>query len=286
MSNLLSQIKRGSELPLRILLSGPEGIGKTSWAAKAPSPLFIAPEDGLTSFEYLPRYTPGTLDDLNAFLTQLKDSKSEYKTLVVDTVDWLERLIHRSICARDGKRNIEDYGYGKGQSIATGEMVGILQKLDALRTGGMCIVLLSHVHIKTFSSPSGIAWDRYEMKGSKSFTGILREWPDACLFAVWDVAKAKREGRDIAIGGERIVHTEWSVGWDAKNRLNLPAILPMDYDAFDQAVKDNSPSVLRAKIREALKDKELTDGQRKWLATIDSQPSDKLRSVLEKLTGK
>jgi hypothetical protein len=287
--NILSKIKRGdSDLPPRIVLAGPEGIGKSTFGSKAPNPLFVSAEDGLTGLEHVARFTPTSLEELYAFLDAMAIDSGGYKTLVLDTADWLERFVAAGMCKRDGQENIEAYGYGKGFTLLEAEMVKILQKLDAIRLKKVIIIILSHVNIRTFTDPSGPSWDRYEMKGHKKITGLLREWPDACLFAIRQVFKKKEKtGKETAIGGERVIHTTWSTAWDAKNRLNLPETLDLDWDAFAKAVKENSPAALREQVRKLFGTAKLEAAEKakwdKWIATVDTQSPDKIKAAIEKL---
>jgi hypothetical protein len=289
MATILQKIKRGGEsLPPRVSLAGPEGIGKSTFGASAPAPLFISQEDGLTGLDHVARLTPESFADVLAIVDELTANGSEYKTLVIDTMDWLERSIHSYVCTRDGKASIEDYGYGKGYKVAEQELVLLLSKLDALRQRQkMGIILLSHVHIKPFNSPDGTAWDRYENKGHKGFTGILREWPDACLFAVYEVFKSKEKGsdREKVIGGDRIIHTQWSPGWDAKNRLGLPETLPLSWEEFDNAVQANRPDKLREQYLALLQSADMPSADREKWAKVDvsSLPPDRVKGGIAKL---
>jgi hypothetical protein len=291
--NILQKIKTGDcELPPRTLLAGPEGIGKTTFAAKAPKALFLAAEDGLTGFSDIPRFTPTTLEEMYNFVDALIADPNGYRHLVVDTTDWLERFMSNAICVRDSKSNIEDYGYGKGYVVLETEFVKFLQRLDILRAKQkLGIILLSHVQIRTFNSPTGESWERFEMKGHKRFTGILREWTDAVLFAVHEVFKTKEKGaiREKAIGGDRVIHTTWSPAWDAKNRLNLPETLPLEWDDYTEACGANSTTALRERVRklwEAKKEKVTGADMDKWtksIAGIDKLTADRLKVALSKL---
>lgn len=287
--SILAKIKRGGEsLPPRILLSGPEGIGKSTFAANAPSPLFISQEQGLTGLDHVARITPDSFGDVLQTVDELTKDAGEFKTLVIDTTDWLERSIHSYICKRDGMANIEAYGFGKGYKVAELELSTLLSKLDALRERQKVgIILLSHVQIKTFTQPGGEQWDRYEMKGHKGCTGILREWPDACLFAVYEVFKSKGAGgrAEKTIGGGRVIHTTWSPGWDAKNRLSLPETLDLSWDAFADAVEANSPDKLRRQYTELLKSAQMEAAVRaKWQAVkLETLSADRIRDGIVKL---
>jgi hypothetical protein len=289
--SILARVKRGdAELPPRILIAGPEGIGKSTIASQAPSPLFICSEDGLTGLEHVARFSPSSLQELNALLDELVTNPGEYKSLVIDTADWLERMIYDGICKRDGKANIEDYGYGKGYTIAEQELVSVLAKLDQIRHAQrLWIVVLSHVQIRTFQDPRGDSWDRYEMKGNKKFTGIFREWPDACLFAVFEVFKTKEKGsiKEKTIGGDRVLHTQWSPAWDAKNRLNLPESIPLNWESLAGEIEVNSPTALRKRIAALYATAKLTDAAKaqweKTMPLIGTLPPDRLKAAVQKL---
>lgn len=295
MNNILSKLKKQDDtLPPTVLLAAPEGFGKSSWGASAPNPLFICAENGLTNFPNIQSLRPATLEELNADLVSIHTDPCGFKSIVVDTVDWLERMIHAALCRRDGCENIEMYqkGYGKGYSASVTELASILKRLDDIRTKHkMWVILLSHVNIKAFNDPAGASYDRWEMKGNKQFTGLLREWPDACLFGTYEVFKMKEKGERVerAIGGERIVHTTWSPAHDAKNRLNLPETLPLDWHAFVEAVAENSPVMLLKRVEEAYKTAEIPEADKpKWataMKQIKTVTPDRLKAALEKLTA-
>jgi hypothetical protein len=291
MNEILKRIKRGSgNLPNRILVAGPEGIGKSTLASKAPNPIFICAEEGLTGLDHVQRFPPSSLEELNSFLDALIVDAQGFHTLVIDTTDWLERFLATCVCQRDNVRDIEAYGFGKGYVVLENELVAILHKLDLLREKQkMGVVLLAHVTIRTFNDPRGESWDRYEMKGHKRFTGILREWPDACLFAVFDVFKSKKKGERVekTIGGERVLHTQWSPAWDAKNRLNLPETLPMEWEDLERAIQENSPGALCASIRSLHKTAVIPEPEKpRWsaiLPRLETLTSDKLKAAIERL---
>lgn len=293
MSALLSRIKRGQiELPPRVMLSGPQGIGKTTWASKSPSPLFIAAEDGLTGMGHVERFAPASAAELTEFLNELLQAPTAFQNIVFDTADWLERMIHEHICKRDNYKDIEAYGggWGKGDKISGYELVALLQKLEQIREKHKVgIIFLSHVQIKTFTPPGGDAYDRYQPKGGKQFTGVLAEWVDASLFAVHEVFKSEADKKaPKIIAGERIIKTSWSPAWDAKNRYNLPEELPLEWDAFEQAVAANSPAALREQVKKLHATAKLENGKKetwaKWLTKIETCPADKLKQAIENLS--
>jgi hypothetical protein len=290
--SILDNIKRGGQnLPPRVLLCGPEGIGKSSFGAAFPDPLFLAPEEGLTGLDHVAHLSPASWEEVLDTVQALTVDAHGHKSFVIDTSDSLERLLHDYLVRKANSpkiQSIEDVGGGwqKGYKAAEQELSVLLQKLDLLRARqNMSIVILSHVEIKNFMSPDGTAWDRYQLKGHKFFTALLREWPDACLFATYEVFKMKEGRSEKAIAGDRVIHTNWSPAWEAKNRLGLPDVLPLDYEVFIREVEKNSPPSLRKKFLELLETSTLDAETRKaWVKTpIEQVAPDRIRAGIAKL---
>ena len=226
------------EIAGRVLAYGPEGIGKSTWASNAPNPIFIGCEDGLNQLD-VPLFRPESFPDVCAFLDDLAGNGHDYQTVIVDTVDWLETLVHSYLKEIHGWDSIEKPGYGKGYAMAAEELRKMITKLDALHNADIAVILLAHSHIKIFSNPVGEDYSRYELKMHRTSAALLKEWVDAVLFLTayeWvdDNGKAKSDGR-------RVIYTERQAAWDAKNRFSLPAVLPLDYDDYLAAKKAGSP---------------------------------------------
>lgn len=249
-------VKGRQKEPWRILLAGVEGIGKSTFGAAAPKPIFLDAEGGSGHLD-VPRFPrPSNLPDVHEALRELTEGTHDFETLVVDTVDWLEPLVWAFICQRDGKTDIEDYGYGKGYQAALDEwrpIVGALERLE--KTRGMNIILLAHTQLKTFKNPQGEDFDRYELKLNLKAAGILKEWVKAVLFANFEQYAVKAEkdkankfARAKGIStGQRLVFTERDAAYDAKNRYALPPQLPLSWESFEKAAA-NGPTELRARI--------------------------------------
>ena len=115
-------------------------------------------------------------DVLDAVRT-LTTEPHEYETLVIDTIDWVEPLIHDAVCQANGWKSIEDPGYGRGHAVALVEWRKLLAALDRLRAErGMEIILLAHTTIRTFANPAGSNYDRYELKLQRSAAALVKEW--------------------------------------------------------------------------------------------------------------
>lgn len=236
-------IRKGSiEKPPRLVMIGVEGVGKSTAGADMDSPIFLCSEEGLVGpqFAETPSYPASSWSDALGFLDWLRTEAHEYKSVVIDTLDWLEPKLYASICARDGKASVEDYGYGKGYTVAAEEFRTFLAKLDELNKRGMAVLILAHSQIKAFNNPIGDNYDRYEPKVAKQIAGMVKEWADAVLFARFQVFAHKGKGQMKAkgIGGqERVVHTTHSAGWDAKNRYGLPEEMELDMRSILEAIR-------------------------------------------------
>lgn len=236
----LQGIKRGQlRSALRHLFYGVEGVGKSSLAADAPSPLFLDVEGGADNLDvarypfrdepggHVPRQYEeviGAVEDLIA------NPGHGYQTLVIDTVDALESLIHRYLCAQHGKNGIEDFGFGKGYKASVEELRRFLARLDALRMTGVQIVSIGHSFVSTFKNPEGEDYDRYQLHVHKDFGGQLKEWSDVVGFIRFEGGAAKLTGDESknkrARGwttNRRLIQLAREAAWDAKCRLSLPA---------------------------------------------------------------
>lgn len=249
--NLLKNIKKGqSNKPPRIMMIGVEGVGKSTAGAAMPNPIFICGEDGLVGnqFNDVNSFTPSSWEDVIAFCDELATEKTEFKSLVIDSLDWLEPMLYEFVCKKYGKgkvSHIEDFGFGKGYVLALTEISNLLIKFDKLNALGFTILVLAHSQIKTFQNPDGDNFDRYEPKVNVKVAGKVKEWCDAVLFARFDMYTSKDGGfgKAKAYGGQnRIVQTTHSAAWDAKNRFGLPDVMPLDMGEILAAIAQGQPN--------------------------------------------
>jgi hypothetical protein len=243
---------------MRVLLYGVEGVGKSTFAANAPNPVFLAAEDGTAQLDVARFPEPETWADVFDALDELTRSQHDFRSLVIDTLDWLEPICWASVVQRGGPKikSIEDYGFGKGYTAALDEWRLFLAALERLRNArGMHVVMLAHSWIKTFKNPEDDDYDRYEMKLHAKAGGMLKEWCDAVLFARYETFTTKDDKTKRVRGvssGARVVHTQRTAAWDAKNRYDLPETLPLEWSAFHEASQARRPletGVLRARIQ-------------------------------------
>jgi len=220
--------------PQRVVIYGPEGIGKSTLAAAFPAPVFLDTEGGTIHLNVTRFSQPESWDEILGLVAQLGQSGHNFQTLVIDTVDWLERLLIEHICRKAHKDGIEDFGYGKGYTYLSEEFSRFLQSLEPLRNRGMHLVMVAHSTIRKFEQPDAAgAYDRYELKLSKQCAPLLKEWCDLLLFVNYFTKVTETDGRKKAVGGkERRIYTAHCAAFDAKNRHGLDDVLPMEFAAI------------------------------------------------------
>jgi hypothetical protein len=235
-SSILTGTKPG---PRRIFLYGQAGSGKSTWASCAPSPVFIQTEDGLNDIDCHKFPLATTLAQVVDHLAALYTEDHPYRTVVIDSLDWLERLIHAEVCLNRQVASIEDIPYGKGFTFALQHWRTVLDGLAALRDQkGMTVILIAHAKIERFENPETESYDRYVPRLHKTAAAMIAEWCDEVLFATYRIfTKATDEGfnqkRVQGLGsGERVLRTTERPAHLAKNRLNLPDELPLAWSEF------------------------------------------------------
>lgn len=235
--SILDTIKTGeTKRPRRTVLYGVHGIGKSTWAAAWPSPVFVPLEDGISDLDVASFPVFRELGPAYQAIIELGgESEHPFKTVVIDSADWLERLIWRKVCESEGKKAITDFGYGSGYGKSAAIFADILKGLDACRARGMHVVVLAHSEVKRFESPEGDSYDRYVPKLHRDTSALLQEWADEVLFSCYKVNVRKAsEGfnkeRGVGIGsGERVIKTTERPSHIAKNRLGLPDEIPLNF---------------------------------------------------------
>lgn len=224
----------GGKIPhaKKVLVYGPEGVGKSTFASRFPQPLFIDTEGSTRNLDVMRMPTPTSwpmlLDEVAAV-----SQERPCKTLVIDTADWAERMCARDLCMAKGWNGIEDAGWGKGYTYLA-ERFGILLNLleDVIRAG-INVVVTAHAKINKFEQPDEMGtYDRWELKLEKKTAPMLKEWADMILFANYKTIVVKdSNGKTKGQGGhQRVMYTTHTAAWDAKNRDDLPDMLSFDFN--------------------------------------------------------
>ena len=243
----------------KVLVYGPEGIGKSTFASRFPEPVFIDTEGStkdmdVSRFEKASSWTmlmePTRYGKVNPWIC---------RTLVIDTADWAEQMCVTDLCARYGKKGVEDFGYGNGYVYAKEEFGRFLNALEEVVEAGINVVLTAHAQMRKFEQPDELgSYDRWEMKLGKKTSSqtspLVKEWADMVLFAnykTWSVAVDDKGKKRKAQGGTRVMHTTHHPCWDAKNRYGLPDEVPFEYESIRAIIEGETVSAKSRQQREA-----------------------------------
>lgn len=270
----------------KVVLYGPEGIGKTTFAAQFPAPVFIDTEGGTKTMDVQRFDAPKKWEDVLEAVKYVEKDPGICKTLVVDTADWGEMLCSKYTCDKGGVKGIEDFGYGKGYVYLAENFKELLVELDKLIALGINVVVTAHAKMRKFEQPDEMgAYDRWEMKLTKQVAPMLKEWGDMVLFANYktfviedDKTKSKK-----AQGGKRVMYTTHNPCWDAKNRYGLDECLTFSYDEIRKVIED-APAT-RSNKKEEKAPAPVTEEKKADPAPADPAESPelvKLRELMEK----
>lgn len=234
------KITRGKQKkPRRTVIYGVHGIGKSTWASQWPNPIFLPTEDGIGDLDVDSFPLAKTLEEAWRPVMWLggPDSEHDYKTVVLDSADWLEWLIFDAIEKKYGKP-VAKIGYQEGYKEAADKFRAFLQALDCCRNRGMHCVITAHCEIVKFEPADGESYSRYAPKLDKRSAAVLQEWADEVLFACYETFTSKSEEgfnrkRTVAIGeGKRFLWTTERPSHNAKNRLGLPEQMSFNFSEY------------------------------------------------------
>ena len=247
---------------LKVVAYGSEGIGKTTFAAAFPEPLFIDTEGGTSHMDVRRINRPKTWSELLTIIAEVAATVDVCKTLVLDTADWAEQLCVTHVCEKYKQSSIESFGYGKGYTYLAEEFGRLLTALDKVIDSGKNVVITAHAKMRKFEQPDEQgAYDRWEMKLSKQVAPLLKEWCDMLLFLNYKTYVITTDTNSKkAQGGKRVIYTSHHPCWDAKNRHGLPEEMDLDFKNLAHLFKTNPKP-----------------------AAAVQKPIDKLRSLMEKI---
>ena len=262
--NEMIPIKKGKvESAKKVVIYGPEGIGKSTLASQFPDPVFIDTEGSTKELDIArypaPEYWKMILD----FIEDANEERA-FKTVVIDTADWCEQFCIKSVCEMHSVKGIEDIGYGKGYVYVAEEFTKLLRECDKLIDAGINVVFTAHAQMRKFEQPDELgAYDRWEMKLSKKVAPLLKEWADMVLFCNYKttVITDSKTNSKKASGGKRVMYASHHPCWDAKNRFNLPEQMEMSFDQIAHVFTAKTEPNYRTMLRNLISNKSSEERQ-------------------------
>lgn len=220
----------------RVLIYGENGVGKSTIASRFPDPIFLNMEDGVGDLDVHSTDVIKTVTEFTGCLIEC--ANTEYKTIVIDTVDWLEKLIFDDVARKAGKATIDDIGFGKGYQAVELAWREIFNGLGYLWNQGRHIVFTCHETIEKLTNPEGDSYNYWRPSLHLKGSGLVTEWCDEVLFVRYKTNTIQKEEgfgrtRAIGIGGkERVIVCNKTATVEAKNRLGMPDEIPHSFEAI------------------------------------------------------
>lgn len=239
----LASIRKNAVKPPIIVIHGEPGVGKTTFGACAPNPIFLQTEDGLGDLNVVAFPFITELNQVHEALDSLSNEQHEFQTLVLDSVDWMEPLIWAGVAKDNKVDHIERLGYGKGYVEALNYWRKVLDKIKELRDQkNMAIVMIAHSEKRKVEDPTMPAYDSWDLKLHKRAAAMVEEFADIILFACTQANtvtedKGFNQSRTrVTTTGNRIMHTVGQPAFLAKNRFSLPTPLPLSWESLATAL--------------------------------------------------
>ena len=243
------QITRGKiATAMKIVVYGPEGIGKSTFASRFPGAVFIDTEGSTKHMDVARTPAPLSFSQLCEQVDWFVRNPGQAQTLVLDTADWAEKLCKEELCAAKKISSIEDLGYGKGYTMLAEQYGRLLNMLSALATTGVNVVVTAHAMMRKFEQPDELgSYDRWELKLEKKVAPLVKEWADVLLFANYKTMvinvdnKGASQGKNKVQGGSRVMYASHHPCWDAKNRFGLPDEMPFAFEQIAHILPAGTP---------------------------------------------
>lgn len=242
-----SIIKGVETVPLVTIFHGKESVGKTFTACQSDSPIMLDFEHGAEMYPIPKIALYGkdiVFDDCVEALRLIyaKHKDMGVKTVIVDSFDWVQKLIHKEVCSQKNVETIDELKWGAGYQLAASLAQDFINGLDSLRQMGMEIIIICHTQIVKVDEPIHDLYEVYDLKLDRLIRNNLKEWSTIIAFCEFQQStqlKGEKFGQKVyrAIStGDRIMHTVPQAGFVAKSRIPIPSPLPLDMKVFKSEI--------------------------------------------------
>lgn len=239
------------------VIYGMHGVGKSTFAGSAPKPIFIRTEDRhghlrVQSFEFAK-----TFQAVRDAINYLRTEQHDFKTVVLDSLDWTQDLIFAEICEKYGARNISDkkklafgLGYQLAEEIWTTDLLKPLVMLAEERK--MIPIMISHFKERYIEDAEGNSYKRYDIDLQDRACARVHEMADIVAFMEYRTTSEEKESKaggtftKISSTGQVVLRLHPQPYFTTKLYGNMPPTLEIPKTGGWQVFSD----VLRKAISE------------------------------------
>ena len=231
------------EQPLRLVIYGRGGVGKSTFCSKFPGVVFIPVENGLANIDAKATRQPTSWEDFLSIVRELA-TDDRFQAIAIDSLDAAEMLSWHHVAKFIHKKpDVSSVGFKDGYASSLVQFRVLLNELEIAHRNGKAILLIAQATRKNIQNPMGDNYQSYAMKlydgPAASVFGLIREWVDIVAFAQEDVA-VDADKRKAYSTGKRYLHLQPKAGYDAKTRYALPDSIDFEYPVFEQAMREAS----------------------------------------------
>jgi len=246
--SLFETLEKTSDAPLRApkgIIYASTGVGKTIFGLNSYKRFVLNCENGTVYTKKGVTDYLRTWDEMFPWLEAMAYEEHNYKTFVVDTIDWLLRRIEEHVSSTGGKANGLDAtlnkshgGYGNGKQVLMNYIYQkVLPLLDAMVDRGIAVILLAHASRQNIINIDGVTIEKSTPDIHPVLQQTFVEWADF-------VGAAKIEGQD------RVLFLNETGQMLAKNRYGIDEPIRFDWDSFVGAIKNNFSKVTTNLLKE------------------------------------
>ena len=274
MSDWMKSIRKGTDRPVAedVLILGPHGTGKSTFARGAPDPIVICadPHEAADMPADVPNITPVAWDDpdgdpynpdapsLLGFLRMLATEEHPYKSVIIDTLTSAQALCAAAVCAKHEVAIVGDIPWNKGSDHLANAWRPLIALLEQIHKKGINTIRVAHVEVKRHKNPEGADWDQFVAQMDPGLAKLSAQSASNVLFALPELHAVKigekKENNQKVVGagnGKFVLRTTYSATVAAKERLFLPDQLDVSWAAFQIAAQEGR--AIRNKLDKALR---------------------------------